>query len=70
MLEDLLTRKIRQCRVLFDFTKSLSEVSQKEIKRESLLELVEYFMTERGFLTPNIYKEVVDMVRAPYEMLR
>lgn len=56
-------KKLRQCRALFDFTKSLSDVQQKEIKREALLELVDFFVSERGFLTAQIYKEVFDMVR-------
>lgn len=63
-IEDLFIRKVRQCRVVFDFTKSLSDVQQKEIKRETLLELVEFVMTDRGFLTPQIYHEVIDMVRS------
>lgn len=61
-LEELIVKKLRQCRVLFDFTKSLSDVAQKDIKRDTLLELVDFFVTERGFLTPLIYKEVFDMV--------
>jgi hypothetical protein len=47
---------------LFDFTKVLADVEQKEIKREILLELVEYLLTEKGVLTPQVYKELTDMV--------
>lgn len=61
-VESMIIQKVRQCRVLFDFTKALSDVSQKDIKRDALLELVEYFVTNRGFLTPNIYKEIIEMV--------
>jgi len=37
-------------------------VEQKEIKRDVLLELVEYILTESGISTPNIYKELIEMV--------
>lgn len=56
-------KKLKQCRVVFDFTKPLSDVGQKDIKRDSLLELVEHFSMNRGFLTPSVYKEVTEMVR-------
>lgn len=67
-LEDAIVKKLRQCRALFDFTKSLSDVGQKDIKRDCLLELVDFFVTERGFLTPQIYKEVFDMVHDLYSL--
>lgn len=57
-------KKLKQCRVIFDFTKPLSDVGQKDIKRDALLELVEYFSLNRGFLTTNIYKEITEMVRS------
>jgi serine/threonine-protein phosphatase 2A regulatory subunit B' len=60
--EEMFLRKINQCKVLFDFTKVLAEVEQKEIKRETLLELVEYILTEKGVLTPTVYKELTDMI--------
>lgn len=58
-------RKVRQCSVVFDFTKSinLAEAEQKEIKRETLLELVEFLLTEKLQFTGEIYKAVFDMVR-------
>jgi serine/threonine-protein phosphatase 2A regulatory subunit B' len=62
-VEAMIIKKLKQCRVLFDFTKALSDVGQKDIKRDALLELVEYFATNRGFLTTNIYKEIIEMVR-------
>jgi hypothetical protein len=60
--EELFIRKIQQCKVLFDFTKPLVDIEQKEIKREVLLELVDYISTEKGVLTPPIYKELTEMV--------
>ena len=62
-VEALVLKKLKQCRVVFDFTKPLSDVGQKDIKRDALLELVEYFSLNRGFLTVNIYKEITEMVR-------
>lgn len=58
-------RKVRQCAVVFDFTKSINlvEAEQKEIKRETLLELVEFLLTEKLQFTGEIYKAVFDMVR-------
>jgi serine/threonine-protein phosphatase 2A regulatory subunit B' len=60
--EELFLKKINQCKVLFDFTKTLHEVDQKEIKRETLLELVEYVLTEKNALTPASYKDITEMV--------
>lgn len=58
-------RKIKQCMVVFDFTKALEigETEQKEIKRETLLELVEFLLTEKLAFTVDMYKAVFDMVR-------
>lgn len=61
-LEEMLVKKIRQGRVLFDFTQPLSEVAQKDIKRDVLLELIDFFQMERGYLTPPVYKETLEMV--------
>jgi serine/threonine-protein phosphatase 2A regulatory subunit B' len=61
-VEALVLKKLKQCRVVFDFTKPLSDVGQKDIKRDALLELVEYFSLNRGFLTVNIYKEITEMI--------
>jgi len=60
--EAMFVMKIKQCRVIFDFVAPLDSVDQKEIKRDVLLELVEYILTESGIFTPNIYKELIDMV--------
>ena len=65
-VEAMIVKKLKQCRVLFDFTKALSDVGQKDIKRDALLELVEYFATNRGFLTATIYKEIIEMVRSKF----
>lgn len=61
-LLDLFINKIRQCRVVFDFTKPLSEVSQKDIKQDALLEIVDFIVSARGYFTLIVYKEITEMV--------
>lgn len=58
-------RKIRQCCVVFDFTDviNLAQAEQKEIKRETLLELVEFVLTDKLPFSPIMYKAVIAMVR-------
>jgi serine/threonine-protein phosphatase 2A regulatory subunit B' len=59
---DLFIRKIRQCSVVFDFTDPLADLQGKEIKRQTLTELVEYITTQRGFISEPVYPEVFSMV--------
>ena len=61
-IPELFVRKIRQCRVVFDFTKPLSDVEQKDIKQDILLELAEFVTSMSGIFTPLIYKEISEMV--------
>lgn len=61
-LEDLIIKKIRQCRVIFDYSNPDSDIEQKEIKQDTLIELVDYINNNRGFLTSSIYREIIDMV--------
>jgi len=62
--EALFIRKLKQCCVVFDFTKpiNLAEEEQKEIKRETLLELLEFLLTQKLAFTPAIYRAVFSMV--------
>ncbi|KII83746.1 hypothetical protein PLICRDRAFT_58212 [Plicaturopsis crispa FD-325 SS-3] len=57
----LFVRKLRQCRALFDFTDPSSELRGKQIKVQTLHEMLEYITTQRGVITENIYPEVVGM---------
>ena len=59
----MLIRKIRQCCVIFDFNDALSDLKGKEIKRQTLTELVDYVTNNRGVITEVIYPEVMNMVK-------
>lgn len=60
--EDLFIRKLRQCCVNFDFIDPTADLKGKEIKRNTLNELVEYISQGRGVLTEPIYPEIIKMV--------
>ncbi|KAG0168099.1 Serine/threonine-protein phosphatase 2A 56 kDa regulatory subunit delta isoform [Apophysomyces sp. BC1034] len=59
--QDLFIQKIRQCTVVFDFSDASSELREKEIKRHTLQEILEYVNMNRGVLTEAVYPEVVHM---------
>jgi len=60
--EELFIQKIRQCTVLFDFSRDvLSDLKWKEVKRDALQEMVEYVNSTTGVLTEAVYPEVVRM---------
>lgn len=60
---DLYIQKLRQCMVICDFSDPSSELSEKEIKRQTLQELLEYVGMTRGVLTAEApYPEIVKMV--------
>ncbi|TPX44040.1 hypothetical protein SeMB42_g04456 [Synchytrium endobioticum] len=58
---DLFLKKIAQCCVLFDFNDVLSDLKGKEIKRQTLAELVDYITNNRGVITEIVYPEVTNM---------
>jgi serine/threonine-protein phosphatase 2A regulatory subunit B' len=58
----LFVKKLHQCRVLFDFNDASAELKGKQIKAQTLHEMLEYITTQRGVITENIYPEVVNMV--------
>lgn len=57
----LFLNKLRQCRVLFDFNDASAELKGKQIKAQTLHEMLEYITTQRSVITENIYPEVVNM---------
>jgi len=59
--QDLFVRKIQQCCVLFDFNDVFADLTGKDIKRQTLTELVEYVSSNRGVITEQLYPEVVRM---------
>ncbi|XP_008124027.1 serine/threonine-protein phosphatase 2A 56 kDa regulatory subunit alpha isoform isoform X2 [Anolis carolinensis] len=60
--QDLFCQKLQQCCVLFDFMDSVSDLRNKEIKRATLNELVEYVSTNRGVITESAYSDIVKMI--------
>nr|ODO02386.1 protein phosphatase 2 (formerly 2A), regulatory subunit B' [Cryptococcus depauperatus CBS 7855] len=58
---DLFIQKLQQCRVLFDFNDASSELEGKQIKSQTLHEMLEYITTQRGVITESIYPEIVNM---------
>ncbi|KIY70007.1 protein phosphatase 2A regulatory B subunit [Cylindrobasidium torrendii FP15055 ss-10] len=57
----LFVAKLHQCRVLFDFNDASSELTGKQIKAQTLHEMLEYITSQRGVITEHIYPEVVNM---------
>ncbi|KAF8636602.1 hypothetical protein AX17_003412 [Amanita inopinata Kibby_2008] len=57
----LFVKKLHQCRVVFDFNDASAELKGKQIKAQTLHEMLEYITTQRGVITENIYPEVVGM---------
>ncbi|KAL0336025.1 UNVERIFIED_CONTAM: Serine/threonine protein phosphatase 2A regulatory subunit B' eta isoform [Sesamum radiatum] len=58
----LFIRKVKMCCVEFDFTDPTKNLKEKEIKRQTLLELVEYMTSTTGKFTETVMQEVVKMV--------
>ncbi|KAJ4837320.1 hypothetical protein Tsubulata_048510 [Turnera subulata] len=59
--QNLFIRKLNMCSVVFDFSDPTKNLKEKEIKRQTLLELVEY-VTVSGKFTESAMQEVVKMV--------
>ncbi|TCD71891.1 Serine/threonine-protein phosphatase 2A 56 kDa regulatory subunit delta isoform [Steccherinum ochraceum] len=57
----LFIRKLHQCAVLFDFNDANAELKGKQVKTQTLHEMLEYITTQRGVITDNVYPEVVKM---------
>ncbi|KAG0284419.1 hypothetical protein BGZ96_011212 [Linnemannia gamsii] len=55
--QELFLRKIGQCAVVFDFNDASSELKGKEIKRQTLSEILEYVTNNRGVITEPVYPE-------------
>ncbi|KAK4381965.1 Serine/threonine protein phosphatase 2A regulatory subunit B' eta isoform [Sesamum angolense] len=58
----LFIRKVKMCCFEFDFTDPTKNLKEKEIKRQTLLELVEYMTSTTGKFTETVMQEVVKMV--------
>ncbi|XP_043706561.1 serine/threonine protein phosphatase 2A 57 kDa regulatory subunit B' theta isoform-like [Telopea speciosissima] len=62
--QNLFIRKLNLCCVVFDFTDPTKNLKEKEIKRQTLLELVDYVTTANGKFTETVMQEIIKMVSA------
>ncbi|KAL3644459.1 hypothetical protein CASFOL_009639 [Castilleja foliolosa] len=60
----LFIKKLKMCCFTFDFTDPTKHVREKEVKRQSLLELVEYITSANGKFTEPVIQETVKMISA------
>ncbi|CAI9277133.1 unnamed protein product [Lactuca saligna] len=60
--QNLFIRKLKLCCVVFDFTDPTKTLKEKEIKRQTLVELVDYVSSASGKFPETIMQEIVNMV--------
>ncbi|OMO81413.1 Protein phosphatase 2A, regulatory B subunit, B56 [Corchorus olitorius] len=60
--QNLFIKKLNLCCVIFDFTDPTKNLKEKEIKRQTLLELVEYVTSATGKFSDAVLQEIVKMV--------
>ncbi|KAL3649847.1 hypothetical protein CASFOL_006250 [Castilleja foliolosa] len=60
--QHLFLKKVKMCCVVFDFTDPTKNLKEKDIKRQTLLDLVEYMTSTNGKFTETLMQEVVKMV--------
>ncbi|KAE9619880.1 putative protein phosphatase 2A, regulatory B subunit, B56 [Lupinus albus] len=60
--QNLFIRKLQMCCVLFDYTDRSKNLREKEIKRQTLVELVDYVSSANGKFTEIMMQEIVKMV--------
>ena len=60
--QSLFVRKLNLCCYLFDFTESSKNVKEKEIKRQTLLELVDYVTSGPGKFTESVLEDITKML--------
>lgn len=58
----MFTRKIQICCVQFDFAEQMSSLREKEIKRQILVELVEFVQSGSGKLSETMQEELIGMI--------
>ncbi|XP_074570085.1 serine/threonine protein phosphatase 2A 57 kDa regulatory subunit B' theta isoform-like [Curcuma longa] len=58
----LFIRKLNLCCVVFDFTDSTKSLKEKEIKRQTLQDLVDYVTSASGKFPENVMQEIIKMV--------
>ncbi|XP_010250854.1 PREDICTED: serine/threonine protein phosphatase 2A 57 kDa regulatory subunit B' theta isoform-like [Nelumbo nucifera] len=60
--QNLFIRKLNLCCVIFDFTDPTKNLKEKDIKRQTLLELVDYVTSANGKFTEIVMQEMTKMV--------
>ena len=60
--QSLFLRKLQLCCIHFDFSDTLKMVREKETKRQTLLELVDFIQSGSGKITENVQEELIRMV--------
>ncbi|EXC31382.1 Serine/threonine protein phosphatase 2A 59 kDa regulatory subunit B' eta isoform [Morus notabilis] len=62
--QNLFIKKLNLCCVLFDFTDPVKNLKEKDIKRQTLVELVDYIASANGKFPEAVLQEIVKMVSA------
>ncbi|KAL4354447.1 hypothetical protein GQ457_06G034020 [Hibiscus cannabinus] len=60
--QNLFIRKLNMCCIVFDFTDPTKNIKEKDIKRQTLLELVDYVSSANGKFSEIVMLEIVKMV--------
>ncbi|GAB4848024.1 hypothetical protein Ancab_002684 [Ancistrocladus abbreviatus] len=60
--QNLFIRKLNMCCVVFDFTDPTKSLKEKDIKKQTLVELVDYVTSANGKFTETVMQEIVKMV--------
>mmetsp|Transcript_22994 Transcript_22994/g.37835 ORF Transcript_22994/g.37835 Transcript_22994/m.37835 type:complete len:509 (-) Transcript_22994:136-1662(-) len=60
--QNLFAKKLRLCSVVFDFTDPSTKVREKEIKRQTLLELVDYVNNTKNVFSEALFEDIIGMV--------
>ncbi|EPS70490.1 protein phosphatase 2a [Genlisea aurea] len=60
--QSLFLRKLSMCCVVFDFIDPTKNLKEKEVKRQTLVELVDYIASANGKFNENVMQEIIRMV--------
>lgn len=61
---NLFIKKLNLCCVVFDFTDPTKNLKEKDIKRQTLVELVDYVTSASGKFSETVMQEIIKMVSA------
>ncbi|XP_019443085.1 PREDICTED: serine/threonine protein phosphatase 2A 57 kDa regulatory subunit B' beta isoform-like [Lupinus angustifolius] len=60
--QNLFLRKLHVCCYILDFSDTLRNIREKEIKRQALMELVDFIQSGSGKITENCQEEMIRMI--------